>query len=104
MELAETPAAPTNNRGPSPPQCNDGGASEKIRRWASRYNSLLTIAAAIVVLILYLLFIDRYAVNSFSDDDWSVVPLVHGALHGHLSLSLLWSQHNESRLVIGNLI
>ena len=38
------------------------------------------------------------------DDDWSVVPLVHAALHGHLALSQLWHQYYESRLVVGNLI
>jgi hypothetical protein len=65
---------------------------------------MLAIAAACIAPILYLLYLDRYAVNSFVDDDWSVVPLVHGALHGHLSWSLVWSQHNESRLVIGNLM
>lgn len=54
--------------------------------------------------ILYLVFIDHYAPNSFTTDDWTVVPLVHAALHGHLLLSQLWGQHIESRLFIGNMI
>ena len=53
---------------------------------------------------MYLVFIARYAINSFYNDDWSVIPMVHAARDGHLSLSQLWSQHNESRLVIGNMI
>lgn len=72
--------------------------------WVNRRNTLLTIAAASAIPLLYLCFIDRYAVNSFYADDWSVVPVVHSTLHGHLSLSQLWGQHNESRLVIGTLI
>lgn len=67
-------------------------------------NSALTIAAACVAPILYLVFIYHYAPNSFTADDWSVVPLVHGALHGHLSLSQLWHQHLESRVFVGNVI
>ena len=82
----------------------DGGATTTILSWASRHNTLLTIAAASIAPILYLLFINQYAINSFFVDDWGVVPLVHAALHGHLSLGQLWTQYNESRLVIGNLI
>jgi hypothetical protein len=69
-----------------------------------RRNAVLTVAAAGVPPVLYLFFVAHYATNAFNSDDWSVVPLVHGALHGHLSLSLLWSQHNESRLLVGNIV
>ena len=72
--------------------------------WANRQNTLLTIAAASVTPALYLWFIARNAVNSLYADDWSVVPFVHSALHGQLSLSQLWAQHTESRFVIGKLI
>ncbi len=54
--------------------------------------------------ILYLLFIDRYATNSFYGDDWSVVPTIQDALGRHVSLGPLWAQYNESRLVLGNII
>ena len=82
----------------------DGHAKRNIPRLAARYNTVLTIATASLAPILYLVFIDHYAVNSLHDDDWSVVPLVHAALHGQLSLSQLWQQYYESRLVFGNLI
>ena len=72
--------------------------------WLMRHNAALTIAAATVAPVIYVAFIDRYAINSFFDDDWTVIPMVHAALHGHLSLSQLWSQHNESRLFVGNAI
>ena len=49
-------------------------------------------------------FVYHYAVNSFNSDDWTVAPLVHAALHGQPTLSLLWGQHHESRLFIGNVV
>jgi hypothetical protein len=73
-------------------------------RWTARHNTPLTIVAAGLVPVLYLIFIGSYAVNSFQADDWSLVPLVHAALHGGLSLGQLWEQHNESRLLVGNVI
>jgi hypothetical protein len=60
--------------------------------------------AACVAPALYLAFVSRYAVNSFNGDDWSVVLVVHPALHGHLTLTALWSQYNESRLFLGNVV
>ncbi len=72
--------------------------------WATAHNSVLTITAASVAPLLHLVFIYHYATDSFYSDDWRVAPLVHAALHGHLSLSQLWAQFNESRLFIGNLV
>jgi hypothetical protein len=54
--------------------------------------------------ILYLIFIYRYATNSFYGDDWSVAPLVGNARSDHLPLSQLWTQYNESRLFLGNIV
>ena len=72
--------------------------------WAARHNRGLTTTAAAVPPLLYLLFVDRYAADSFNGDDWSVVLFVHAALHGHLTLGQLWGQYNESRLFVGNLV
>ena len=72
--------------------------------WISRHNAVVTLAAASVTPILYVLFVDHYAINSFFGDDWSVVLLVHASLHGHLSWSQLWGQYNESRLFMGNIV
>ena len=66
--------------------------------WAPRHNTVITLAAACVAPILYLIFVDRYASNSFFGDDWSAAPLIHSALSGHLTMGLLWSQYHESRL------
>jgi hypothetical protein len=104
MERVAPPVSSTDDLSPPLRQRGGGGAKTTLLLWARRHNTLLTIASASIAPILYLLYIDHYVVNTFIVDDWSVVPLVHGALHGHLSLSLLWSQYNEDRLVIGNLI
>lgn len=69
-----------------------------------RHNAVLTIATASLAPIVYLIFIYHYAVNVLYNDDWSVIPMVDSALHGHLALSQLWGQYNESRLFIGNVV
>ena len=76
----------------------DANATPTSVLWAPRHNTVITLAAASVAPILYLIFIDRYATNSFFGDDWSVAPLIHSALSGHLTLGQLWAQYNESRL------
>jgi len=83
---------------------SDAATMKGCSSWFVRHNSALTIATASVAPVIYLVFIDRYAINSFYNDDWSLIPIVHTALHHHVSLSQLWSQHNESRLFIGNVI
>ena len=52
--------------------------------------------------VLYLLFISHYSVNILDNDDWTVLPLVHVALHGQLSWGALWAQHNENRMLVPN--
>jgi hypothetical protein len=83
---------------------SDSGATARLISWATRHNAVLTIAAASLAPILYLIFIDRYATNSFYGDDWSAAPLIHSALSDHLSLSQLWAQYNESRLFLQKII
>jgi hypothetical protein len=49
---------------------------------------------------LYVTFVAVYGVNGLWFDDWGFVSIVHAALTGHLSLGLLWAQHNENRMAI----
>lgn len=81
---------------------SDGGSSSddkgKLVSWLSRHNTILTAAAACVLPILYLLFVDHYAINVLQFDDWSTVTLVNSAVHGHLSLGQIWDQYYESRV------
>jgi hypothetical protein len=103
MDLKEPAVVPTKNRDISLDQA-DGSVAVKVFRRATRYNTVLTIVAASVAPVLYVVYINRYAVNAFRVDDWTVVPIIHAAIHGHLSLSQLWAQYNESRLLIGNVV
>ena len=54
--------------------------------------------------ILYLLYVNHYALNVFQLDDWSTVGFMDSALHGHLTLSQLWTQHHEDRLFLSNAV
>ena len=38
------------------------------------------------------------------EDDWTVVPLIHTALHGNLTFGGLWALHDENRMLVPNLI
>ncbi len=83
-QLRETAAAATSQQG----------------RWPGRHNPLLTATCAILVPALYLLFVYRYAVDSLFGDDWNTLPVIHRALHGHLTFGALWSQYNETRIPV----
>ena len=61
------------------------------------------LAATCVVPALYVAYVWHYGANSFFWDDWSRIPLLDAARHGGLTLNLLWTQSNESRLLIPNL-
>jgi hypothetical protein len=105
MNLTEEPIVPTNNLDhPWNGGRSNKGAIQTLSLWTTAHNSALTIAAASVAPILYLLFVARYATNAFTSDDWTFIPIVHAALHGHLSLGQLWQQHTESRYFISNMI
>ncbi len=82
----------------------DGGDSGQPVSGIVQRNTILTFAAACVAPILYLLYVNHFAVNVLQNDDWSTVTLVNGALHGHLSWGQLWSQHDDSRVLLPNLV
>jgi hypothetical protein len=103
IEPALLPAAKGVPSGVSPER-PEGGATARFISWSTRYNAVLTLAAACIAPILYLVFIYLYATNSFYGDDWSVTPMIHSALSQHLLPSQLWAQYNESRLLVGNVI
>jgi hypothetical protein len=78
------------------------------QRATRRYNPRLpTVAATAVISLLsisYLLFVIHFSVNGLLLDDWGFVHLIHAEEHGHLTLSALWAQHNENRMLIPNAI
>ena len=71
---------------------------------SSRSRTLLTIGATCVTPILYLLYVNHYAVNSFLFDDYPPIALIHSAIHGHLTLSQLWIQYGEGRQFLSNVL
>ena len=71
----------------------------------SSHAGTIGVAAAMVAIpVLYLIFVLYYSKNVLFLDDWSVVPLVHAALHGGITPSALWAQHNENRMFVPNLV
>jgi hypothetical protein len=78
-----------------------------VKQWVKRspFNQLvIVLLSALVVPVLYFLFIARYGVNSIYWDEWDNVAMFHAALHGHLTWTMLWNQHNENRMFFPNLV
>jgi hypothetical protein len=68
-----------------------------------RRHSFVTVAIALGLPILYGVFIAHFGVNVPFWDEWDSMPIIHAAIHGHLTWSLLWTQHNENRMLFPNL-
>jgi hypothetical protein len=86
-----------------PPGVSASVRSESDRR-SSRAQQAGAATAAIAVSLLYLVYVVHYSKNVLYLDDWSVVPLVHGSLHDHLSIGALWALHNQNRMLVPNLV
>lgn len=63
-----------------------------------------TTAVTATIAAVYVLFVAHYSINVIFWDEWDSVPIVHAALHSHLTLSALWAQHNENRILLPNLV
>lgn len=72
------------------------------RRVDMRRASVVLVAGVLVA--LYLSYVVHFWTNEPLGDEWLVLQTVHAALHGHLTLSLLWSQHLESRIFFPNIL
>jgi hypothetical protein len=68
------------------------------------HHPILILAAACVPAGLYMLFVLHYSVNIPLEDDWTIVPLIHSAVHGHLTFGSLWTLHDQNRMLLPNLI
>lgn len=77
-------------------------------RWdaiqASKAMVVATWVAMAVPPLIYALYVALFGVNVPVADEWLRVPLVTGALEGHLSTSALWAQFFEYRLPVPNLV
>lgn len=65
---------------------------------------ILTIVSFAVPVVAYLWFVSAYGLNTIWQDQWSDLALIQHAYSGHLTLSALWSQHTENRLLFPNLV
>jgi len=91
-----TPSADPSDNTRRAPAHHGPGASPARFFWV-----LITAGAVAVV---YLLFVLYYSVNFMFWDEWTLVPIIRAALHSQLTLSLLWAQHNENRMLVPNLV
>jgi hypothetical protein len=66
--------------------------------------TVLALAAFLVLFGTYLLFIHSYGVNTIYNDQWWDVQLLHHWYSGRLSLSDLWTQHGDNRILFPNLV
>lgn len=74
---------------------------------AGRFATAVALSAIAVLLppAVYLWFVVRNSVDGIWQDSWNgVVPLIDAALHHSLTVSMLWTQHNENRMIVANSI
>ena len=62
------------------------------------HRTVLTVLVGSVPPLVYLLWVNHYAVNSLQGDDWNMLSEVVPAIHGHLSIHALWEQYQDSRI------
>lgn len=70
-------------------------------RWVA---DVVAIVVFVSVIVVPLWFIHHFAINMIFDDQWNDVEVIRSAGTGTLSLSTLWAQHNENRILFPNLI
>lgn len=85
-----------------PPLAGSPPADARRRSTGSR--PLVLIVCAVLAPLLYFMFVAHFAVDVPYVDDWSAVPLVVAARHGHLHLGALWQQWGPARWVTGRIV
>lgn len=67
-------------------------------------NAFIYFLPSIIMAIIGLLFVKRFAVNMPLADDWVFIDLICRMKNGSLTIIDLFKQHNEHRLILSNLI
>jgi len=62
------------------------------------------LSVAVALSAAYLFYVIHFSVDELFSDEWFVVPMVHAALHGHLTFSMLWAQHSDNRMLVPNVL
>ncbi len=85
------------------PSRDVGGALSHLPR-PLKTRTLVVVAISGIPAAVYFLFVLHFSINVIFWDEWSNVPIIDAALHSHLTLGLLWTQHNENRILLPNLV
>lgn len=76
--------------------------------WRDRLSSPVADAVAMFLFtfagVAAFLYVHMYSVNMIFDDQWTDVDLLKRAHDGTLTLSYLWAQHNEHRMLVPKLL
>jgi hypothetical protein len=67
-------------------------------------NVAISVVLLTIPIVAYLYMVIHFGVNVVFADQWSDVQLLAHHYDGSLSLSNLWTQHNENRMLIPNLV
>ncbi len=108
--LAGPAPAETTQSGPSGPNGPAGPAGpwSDSSTWAERLSSPVGDAIAVALFTFAgaaaFLYVHAYSVNMIFDDQWTDVDLLKRAHDGTLTLSYLWAQHNEHRMLFPKLV
>jgi hypothetical protein len=65
---------------------------------------ILTFVSFVAPVLAYFWFVDHFALNTIWIDQWSDLGIISHAYSGHLTLSTLWAQHTDNRILFPNLI
>jgi hypothetical protein len=74
------------------------------QRISSRTMRGLTAVGFGIPIAVYLWFLHHYSLNVVRSDQWSDVTLISKSYGGALTLSALWAQHADNRILFPNLI
>jgi hypothetical protein len=77
-----------------------GAVSSSLRAGVSGF----TVASFATLIIAYFWLIDAFAVNTIWGDQWSDLALIKQSYSGHLTLSTVWAQHTDNRILFPNLV
>ena len=77
-----------------------GAPSSSLRAGVNSF----TVASFAALVIAYFWLIDAFAVNTIWVDQWSDLALIKQSYSGHLTLSALWAQHTDNRILFPNLV
>jgi hypothetical protein len=65
---------------------------------------ILTFVSFTAPVLAYFWFVDHFGLNTIWIDQWGDLGIISHAYSGHLTLSTLWAQHTQNRIIFPNLI